>query len=253
MHAAGGMGTTAYDAARWLSLQMNGGTIDGKRILCEEMTEASHEYQSRLPEPEGTIRIMKGFGYGWMLGEFNGMRLAQHGGGYLGTATYFAMLPEEGVGVVVLINSAPLGRMLGDIIAVDMLCELTGTEPAWDVYGNWSASVTRRKAQQGPTMKEKGGGPFPVETLSHDRAAYIGTYTHPMLGTVSVVPDGQTIQVNVGKVVSRFQPGEATDHFLFDGPVFDGTRARFELEGGRAVRMVMIEERLGELVFERDE
>lgn len=252
MHAAGGMGTTAYDAARWLALQMNGGAIDGTQVISSEMVEASFQYQSELPEPRGTIRIQKGFGLGWMLGEFNGMAFAQHGGGYLGTSTYFAMVPEKGAGVVVLINSAPMARMLGSIIAVDTLCALTETEPAWDVYANWNASATKRKAQQGPSQGEKGGGPFPIETLSLAPEAYLGTYDNPMLGTVHVKMDGEEMLVNVGIVRSRFQAKDEPDQFLFDGPVFDGVEGRFEIEDGRVARVILTEERLGEMVFERN-
>jgi CubicO group peptidase (beta-lactamase class C family) len=70
MHAAGGMGTTARDAARWLILNLNGGEIDGRRILPETMEE---EYF--------------------------------HGGGYVGAASYISFLPEHGIGVAALANS----------------------------------------------------------------------------------------------------------------------------------------------------
>ncbi len=254
MHAAGGMGTTAHDAARWMSMQMNGGEIDGERIVSKAMIEQSHTVQAALPEPGGTIRITEGFGLGWMLGSFNGMPLAMHGGGYLGTSTYFAMLPDDGVGVVILINGGGPARMLGDIIAIDMLCELTGTEPAWDVYERSIERATQHKALRGPFQGDKGGGPFPVSVLSLDRSAYVGRYSNPMLGDVRVVEDAETIRVDVGIVRSRFQGGEAgSDRFMFDGPVFDGTSGRFELEGGRVARVVMTVEELGELVFERTE
>ncbi len=252
MHAAGGMGTTAFDAARWLSLHMNGGAIDGVRIVSEGLIDESHSLLAALPEPDGTIRIQKGFGLAWMVGEFNGTPLSAHGGGYLGTSTYFAMLPEQGVGVVVLINGGGPARMLGDVVAIDVMARLTNTAPAWDVFGRFVERATRHKALEGPFMAARGGGPFPVSVLSQTREAYLGTYTNPHWGRAHVLPDGDTILVNMGIVPSRFHAGDAPDHFLFDGPVFDGVKGRLEMDNGRVARLVLTEERLGDVVFERE-
>jgi hypothetical protein len=69
MHAAGGMGTTARDAARWLILNTNRGELDGRRILPEALAREYYAQQSTHPS-SGSIRIEEGFALGWNVGKY---------------------------------------------------------------------------------------------------------------------------------------------------------------------------------------
>src|SRR5262249_40504064 len=89
MHAAGGLGTTARDLGQWLRLNMNLGTVNGKRILSEAGARQMQTPQSQ-GEPEGKIRRLEGFGLGWQLGTYRGRPYATHGGGYVGAAAHIS-------------------------------------------------------------------------------------------------------------------------------------------------------------------
>ena len=67
MHAAGGIGTSIRDAARWLRLHLDGGAIDGRRVVSESTMKDLLAFHSRYDEPKGRIRIDMGFGLGWRL------------------------------------------------------------------------------------------------------------------------------------------------------------------------------------------
>src|SRR6185295_897918 len=88
MHAAGGIGTTARDAARWLILNTNGGELDGKKLLPEAMAREYYKQQSAYPQPSGRIRIEEGFALGWNIGKYREASRPYffHGGGYVGAA-----------------------------------------------------------------------------------------------------------------------------------------------------------------------
>ena len=47
---------------------------------------------------------MTGYGWGWEVGEFNGRKLVTSFGGQPGVQTVGALLPTEGLGVIVLGN-----------------------------------------------------------------------------------------------------------------------------------------------------
>ena len=68
MHAAGGTGTTARDAARWLLVQLRDGEVDGRRVFSEDTALHSRELLSEI-EPSGTIRRQEGFGLAWSVGD----------------------------------------------------------------------------------------------------------------------------------------------------------------------------------------
>lgn len=115
---AGGVSSTATDMARWLRLQLAGGTLDGKRIIPAETLARTH-----LPEivsqPTNAIGTTSFYGLGWNVG-YDGagrVRLSHSGAFELGANTNVTMLPLEQLGIVVLTNGAPVG--LPDAVALD--------------------------------------------------------------------------------------------------------------------------------------
>ncbi len=61
----GGLFSTADDFARFAQMLLNGGTLDGHRILGRKTVELmSADHISTLPQPAGTVHPDKGFGYG---------------------------------------------------------------------------------------------------------------------------------------------------------------------------------------------
>lgn len=58
----------------------------------------------RATEPQGEYGRGEAYGLGWVLGSHAGERLMHHTGGTEGSASFMALLPERGLGVVVLAN-----------------------------------------------------------------------------------------------------------------------------------------------------
>lgn len=238
MHAAGGMGTTALDLSRWLRLNLNRGRIDGRQVLAPETIEAMHKYQSRT-EPSGQIRCMDGFGLGWQRGTYRGETpLLSHGGGYIGTAAYMCLLPEQNAGLAILANGAPHGQGLSDVMAVAICDILIDREPQ-DLLAAYVQRIERLcehlKSQQ-PT----GGNPAEGDALTLAPTAYVGTF---------VDPNGRGGQLQVrledGKLVAA--AGDLPYHLYSTGPdavaavIVPGMQreATFRIEDGRVVALEM--------------
>ncbi len=243
MHAAGGMGTTARDAARWLILNLNGGEIDGRRILTKAMAREYYTMQSKRPKPEGRIRIEEGYALGWQVGKYRDATHPYyfHGGGYVGAASYFCFLPDDRIGVAVLTNSRG-GADLHTIVSIDVLDRLLGVKDQRDLLPVYEEGSRKRRAEspappQGLNPVRAPGG------LSRPAESYPGTYSDPAFGEVEVFVDAQ------GELAARFGDmpialfSRGADEFTACIVPEMTTSGRFEIGPGGGVDAVILDVR----------
>jgi CubicO group peptidase (beta-lactamase class C family) len=101
MSRAGGAGalySTVEDLHRW-----NEGVFEGRVLNDESLKAALTPVQLR----DGVTGLS--YGYGWVIGEFRGLKEIQHGGGLNGFVSQLARYPEHDFTVTVLANAAPAG------------------------------------------------------------------------------------------------------------------------------------------------
>jgi len=106
---AGGVNSTARDLSRWMRLLLNGGEIDGRRLLSAARIDEMQEPVTPIPVgPKDRQRIpetaFRAYGMGWYLEDYRGRRLAYHAGRIDGMSARLVLLPEERLGVAVLTN-----------------------------------------------------------------------------------------------------------------------------------------------------
>jgi CubicO group peptidase (beta-lactamase class C family) len=119
---AGGLLTTAGDLAQFARLVLAEGEVDGVRLLQPESVREMLRLQARN-HPE----VEEGFGLGFGVREGPGRRAAWWDGGLPGAASRLMVLPDDGVGVVLLSNLAgngPVNVLSGSIVDL-----LLGAEP----------------------------------------------------------------------------------------------------------------------------
>jgi len=92
--------STVEDLSRWVLAHLNGGERNGKRIL---QTASQAQLWETLFEWGGED-LIRGYGWGWWLGEFEGQPLVAGFGAQPGVQTIAALLPTEGLAVIVLGN-----------------------------------------------------------------------------------------------------------------------------------------------------
>ncbi|PRP90831.1 Beta-lactamase precursor [Enhygromyxa salina] len=95
---AGSINSSVLDMAKWLRFQLNGGEFEGQRLV-----SAAALAQTRSAQIEIAPGVVD-YGMGWMLHEWQGQALVEHGGNIDGFAASVAMLPDEGLGMVLLTN-----------------------------------------------------------------------------------------------------------------------------------------------------
>jgi CubicO group peptidase (beta-lactamase class C family) len=102
--------SSAAEMAKWIRLQLHHGTWDGR-------TYFSAEQSSTMWTPQISFRVspgaeerypsthFRGYGFGWGLMDYLGRKVMSHGGAADGMYSRVVLVPEEGLGMVILTNS----------------------------------------------------------------------------------------------------------------------------------------------------
>lgn len=94
---AGVIYSNALDMSRWVRFQLAEGVWEGKALIAPE---ALRETWTRQMSMGGGMD----YGLGWFLQDWRGKKVVQHGGNIDGYAAQVGMIPEAGVGYVLLCN-----------------------------------------------------------------------------------------------------------------------------------------------------
>jgi len=185
--AAGGIISSVHDMAQWRVAQLGGGVKGDVRLFSEDRQlemwivltprVVSSSYQRRYPTTH-----YRGYGMGWNLADYRGRKVMSHGGGYDGMFSQVALVPEEGLGVVILTNSM---TDIASALVYRVLDVYLGGEPRdWSTEGlvRWRESRATFEARQESVVNSRVPGTRPSLALER----YAGTYGGPMYGDGSV-------------------------------------------------------------------
>ncbi len=123
-HPAASISANAEDLAKWMRLLLGKGLYGGTRILSASVVEEILTPQvlayPRYPHVGPGSGHFWTYGFGWYLTDYLGRKAAIHSGSCTGARSLIAMLPEENLGVAVLVNLhlGPTGVSLDLIDAV---------------------------------------------------------------------------------------------------------------------------------------
>jgi CubicO group peptidase (beta-lactamase class C family) len=108
---AGSINSNINDMARWVRFQLGRGEYDSQRLLTPEMHAETWKQQIEMSPGVG-------YGLGWMLHDWNGKKVVEHGGNIDGFSAQVALLPEHDLGYVLLANvsATPLQSKSIDIV-----------------------------------------------------------------------------------------------------------------------------------------
>lgn len=125
---AGAINSNVKDMAKWVRFQLAKGEINGQRLISADRVEETWTKQIGMaPDID--------YGMGWMLHKWNTHRLVEHGGNIDGFAAEVALLPDDGVGFVLLSNvtASPLQSMAIGIVFDALLGQWNQAEPVLDL------------------------------------------------------------------------------------------------------------------------
>lgn len=225
MHAAGGMVTTVGDLSRWLRANMNEGRIGNELVLnASAIDEAQRSHVNQANQFQQFQRT--GYGFGWHTGSYDGDAFTHCFGGFSGFFSHVSFMPEQGIGVIVLVNTSATGMPIGDLVSryiYDRLLEKPDTNERYrkeldqtrvmslQLRERFSADAERRAARP--------------QTLPHPLEAYAGVYENADYGEIEFsVVEGDRLETTMGRLWS--------DVTVFNN---EGNMLRVELLGGGMV------------------
>lgn len=107
-HAAGGIYSSIADLSKWVLLHLQGGKYgaDSVRLFSEAVFHERWAPQTILPVGgPGTYNThFAGYAFGFVVNDVRGYEQVSHTGGLEGMVTQITMIPELGLGIIVLTN-----------------------------------------------------------------------------------------------------------------------------------------------------
>jgi CubicO group peptidase (beta-lactamase class C family) len=199
MAPAGAINSSAADMARWLLAQLAGGELDGTTVMSAGTATRQLTPHMLVPSGEGIPGITQyAYGLGWVIGRYRDHKFAMHDGGIDGFTTSCMLLPDDGIGVVVLTNSS--AALMHAVIAYRVLDDLLGAEPL-DVFGYLKPRFDAALAGAGEAKAAR--RIVPGAPAARPLSAYAGEYEHPGYGTLAVALDGDALRPSLGTMELR--------------------------------------------------
>ena len=237
---AAGVHTCAEDAARWLAFQL----ARGAPLLPEAIHAETHRPHTPLPRAECKLihcpPEAEGATYclGWWTTTLHGRRVVQHAGEMFGWRAQHALVPEEGMGVAVMLSAAvPRHAAIAYTILETLLAGKSR---------DWGAEADRLAREQDAVTTRLLEAAFSVRGDALPLAAYAGRYAHPACGPIeiSVTGDGLELQFLDGRLWTM-RLARAGGHVFTGRPVNPSVadyvpvpiRACFDVENGRVVAL----------------
>lgn len=219
---AGSINASVEDLAAWMRVHLNGGKLGEKKLLNASTVADLHTpvmETGRRISPLDPDVIPGGYALGWFTDTYRGFRRVQHGGNIDGFSALVVMVPQQKVGVAILVNTG--GSGFPNVVARHALDWLLGL-PAKD----WSAERLAWKKQGRDVEKEgqakkataRKGGTKPV----HPMAEYAGEYEHPAYGVLKVVEAAGALSMTYNAITT---PLEHWHYEVWNGKKIEGEKA----------------------------
>ena len=188
---AAAINSSVTDLCQWIQLWLNEGVVGSDTLLQAPTIGtilSSHTPMRVSGFDNRNSTHFKSYGLGWFLMDYQGVKVAHHGGGLPGFISKIALVPEKELGLIVLTNGE---TSLPTALMYKIIDAYTGAEERdWaGEYLGYSKSYHERlekKQQERVDARVKGTKP------GLKAEAYLGTYEDKMYGEAKVeMKDGK--------------------------------------------------------------
>lgn len=191
--AAGATAASVDDLGNWLITQLQGGVSpSGDRIFSEASQQAMWQLTTPLgtpPEAAEQGTYFGGYGLGWFVKDYQGVKRVYHSGGILGMLSLTTLIPEKNFGMVVLSNQQAFGGLTAITEeALEDLLDLPDRDWVEEEQQKYQ-DFMKRKAEFEVEEPEKVRAALPLES-------YAGTYNDAWYGDVKISYEQDKLRIN---------------------------------------------------------
>ncbi len=207
---AGGLNSSVQDLARWIRFHLNGGELEGSRVMSRAALQETYLPRIVITGPmHDLLRLgendLTAYATGWIIHSTPEGRVIEHGGSTTGYVSYVAFDPDRKFGVVILVNQSvnfgsgiavPLGRYILDAVQ---------GRPETDYAAAVLADLRKAAAEEREAEAAYADYSVPIKELEK----YTGSYESPVLGRIDIVLDGDgtlSFQLGPRRLPVRLQP-----------------------------------------------
>ena len=194
---AGAIITCVADLAKWMTVQLNGGTVGKTRLFSAAQSKEMWSAQTILPigelskdSPAAFAAIQPNFhayGLGWDLSDYRGKRVVGHTGMLSGYVSRTALIPELKLGIVILTNQEVTAAHAA--IAATVIDRYLGVPDA-DWVAAYSARLKKQRAEGEEAVKKAAGQRNPSTRPALPLASYAGRYRDAWYGDMRIEEHG---------------------------------------------------------------
>lgn len=195
---AGSIISNVVDLAQWVRVHLREGLYGSDRLFSAGVAKEMHTPQTVIrQEPPFTQLFPEAhfvaYGLGWFLHDYRGRKVVSHGGSTDGMKASVAFMPEEQLGVVILMNLDGVGLPEPLMFRVfDMY--LGGAQRDWSSEARKRGAAARASQESSHREQPRVLGTKPTRPLND----YTGAYRNEMYGDVKVTLENEHLVLNFG-------------------------------------------------------
>ncbi len=201
---AGGLYSSVHDMAKWMQVQLAGGSMSGGGQLFPEkrqremwtMLTPIPVARPAVPELARGVPNFLGYGQGWMLSDYRGERLVWHTGGWPGMVSRLTLVPDRGIGIIVLTNQEAGAAF--NAVTYSALDLLLG-EDAHDWVDAYAKAVAKAGANADADWQKHLAARDARSKPSLPLARYAGNYRDPWYGDVVISAAGNALSMQFAR------------------------------------------------------
>ena len=186
---AGAINSNVQDLSRWLIALLNNGKVDGKQVIPDAVLRETMAPSLAMPNSALEARgwgenLNAYYGMGRWVSSYRGHLLAMHGGDLPGFHSQISMMPNDKLGVIVLMIGDHAGAFYNGLTfsIYERLLGLSLTP--WSERLNNIRLKNKAAATVARTTAEFGR--VPNTNPSHALDDYVGEFVHPAYGVVTI-------------------------------------------------------------------
>jgi CubicO group peptidase (beta-lactamase class C family) len=234
MGPAGSINASVRDMTKWVQIHLSGGKVGDRQIIGAATLADIHSPHMVIDEAAERPELSQpSYGMGWFIDSYRGHRRVEHGGNIDGFSALVTLLPQDGMGLVILTNKNGTG--VPELLARHTIDRLLKLEPIdWNRESLVRRDVARAEQKKAEGRKEELRRPGTKP--AHKLEEYAGDYFHPGYGTLRIDVQGaggSRLQVTYNHLSS---PLEHWHYETWSGvsdiepPIFENQRFLFETD-----------------------
>jgi CubicO group peptidase (beta-lactamase class C family) len=193
---AASMNSSAVDLVRYARFHLNGGILDGQRLLSAERQGELWQPNTVIPDQPSLESVpfhFLAYGLGWYVRDYRGRKIVYHSGGVDGYRTLLTLMPEENLAVAALSNQETRITYAVTHSVFDAMLKVEDSD--WFTVYAQQSRESRKNQQQAEQDRQQSrvAGTRPSLALE----TYAGRYFDPLV-------DDVLVEYSAGSLVLRF-------------------------------------------------